>query len=206
MDFLLDLIKDSVANKNIAFAMIGAIYLLLNVKNILLFLDERKKVKISQLLDALQCEHIQGTTKSYLEEELANEHFKIVTGIYLEKEYREAILLAHKKAKGELAFRHFKRALPHLHYKDGVLSIKIDTFDNVTAIINVVFGMGLVVLGVFSIGQSVFHFTAKGFLVFMQYAGLGFFMWAMALFALYQMLPIISARKVRCVLITHANS
>lgn len=102
------------------------IYSLKNWKQIIDYYGEHKKSKINAITEALKSEYVKGFTRTYLEEALESEHFRMSTGVKLEKEFREALLQVYKKTKGELPFKHIKRALLYLEYKNGQLHITIN--------------------------------------------------------------------------------
>jgi hypothetical protein len=127
--------------------VIVAVPLIFNFQKIVEFSEERKKARIVKLSEALNSPLITGLTKFHLEEELVTEQFKITTGIRLEKEIREAVIQAHINTKGELDFKHFKRALPHIFYKDLKLGVKISFFELASFWVNLIFGFILVLVG-----------------------------------------------------------
>jgi hypothetical protein len=193
---ILDKLIDSLSNGNVLLAMvIVAVALVFNYKKIVEFFEEREKARIVKLSEALQCEHISGLTKSHLEDELATELFKITTGIRLEKEFREAVIQAHKNTQGELNFIHFKRALPYIFYKDLKLEIKISTFDQASYWFNLFFGFILAFSGLLLIALPS---QIKGINIVqaLSVLGTGAFLMAIALFMLSQTFPIVSAHKI----------
>lgn len=109
--------------------IIAFIGILFNFSKISYFLEKRKRTKIERISEALKCNQIDGSTKEFLEEQISNEHFKLATGLGIEKKFRETIIDTHQKANGELSFIHFKRALPYLSYENAILEIKISWFE-----------------------------------------------------------------------------
>lgn len=196
MQAVLDKLIDSLNNGNILVAaVVVAVALVFNYKKIADFLDERKKTRISRLSDALKCEQINGVTKLHLEAELAKEHFKITTGINLEAEFREALIQAHKNAKGELSFLHFKRALPHLRLENSKISVKISWFERLGYFFNLIFGYLMAFFGLILLilpGQT----KGINLVQALSIVGLGVFLIVVALFMLYQTFPVVSARLI----------
>lgn len=196
MKDVLDKLVESLSNGNILLGfVIIAVALIFNYKKIVEFFEERKKVRIINLLEALRCEYVTGLTKSHLEDELATEQFKITTGVRLEKQFREAVIQSHKNADGELAFLHFKRALPHLFYTQKKLEIKISTFEIFSYWFNFIFGFvlafsGLILIVLLSLVKDI------SFVEGMTVIGLGCFFITVALFMLYQTFSVSSARKI----------
>jgi hypothetical protein len=102
-----------------------------------------------KLETAIQCPQVVGSTKLHLEDELATEHFKITTGIRLEKEMRESLINLHKESHGEISFTHFKRGLPHIYYKNRAIVINISIIEYAIFIFNLFFGIALTFAGLF---------------------------------------------------------
>lgn len=179
--------------------LIGLIIVLVglafNYKNIVEFFEDRKKARIKKLNEALQSEFVTGLTRVHLEQELAIEHFKITTGIRLEKQLREAIIETHQYASGELSFIHFKRALPHLFYEEKKLIMRISLTDLISYFINLIFGFVLMLLGIILI---VLSRSAEGisFIQLLSAFGSGVFFIVFSLFMLYQTFSVTSARMV----------
>lgn len=208
MKDVLDKLIESLNNGNILLGVvIVSVALVFNYKKIVEFLEERKKARITKLTEALRCDFVTGVTKSHLEEELATEQFKITTGIRLEKQFREAVIQAHKSTNGEIAFVHFKRALPHLFFEKNILKVNISLFEKISYWFNLLFGFVLAFSG---LALMVLPSQIEGinFVQFISIIGLGFFFIAIALFMLAQTFPVVSARKIeKCLLdVTHNNS
>lgn len=206
MKEILDKLIDSLSNGNILLAaVIAVVALIFNYKKIMEFIDERKKARIVKLIEALECEHIQGLTKCHLEEELATEHFKMTTGIEAEKEFREAIIQAHRNTNGALNFIQFKRALPHLFYKDSNLSVRITKFEWVGYWFNLIFGFILFFSGLLYLilpSQIKDIKLTQAFSIF----GLGCFFIVIAAVMIYQTFPVASAKKIWAELVKIDNN
>lgn len=196
----LDRLIDSLSNGNLLLAgVIVAVALIFNYKKIVDFLEDRRKAKLVKLSDALKCEYIRDLTRSHLEEELATEHFKLATGIRLEKEFRDTLIAAHRSTKGELSFIHFKRALPHLHLEDSELSVHISIFEKVGYMVNLVSGFTMAIFGLLLLmlpGQIKGIKLVQALSIF----GMGAIFIAIALFMLYQTTSVVSAKKISKVL------
>jgi len=194
---LLDKLIESLNNGNILPAtIIVPVTLIFNYKKIVEFLDDRKKAKIAKLTEALSCEYIDGPSKVFLQEELATEHFKLTTGIRLEKEFREAIINAHRNTKGELSFIQFKRALPHLYFKDSELSVRISIFEKVGYWFNLIFGCGAVFFGLILMVLPS-QINGVTLLQALSVFGMGVFSIAIAIFMLFQTFPVSSAHNIQ---------
>lgn len=196
MKDVLDKLIESLSNGNILLSVvIVAVAFVFNYKKIVEFLEERKKARITKLTEALKCDFVTGVTKEHLEEELATEQFKITTGIRLEKQFREAVIQAHKSANGELAFIHFKRALPHLLYEQNLLKVKVSLFERVNYWFNLIFGFVLAFSGLaFMVLPS--QVAEGSFVQIITTFGAGCFFFAISLFMLSQTFPVVSARKI----------
>jgi len=193
----LDRIVSSVEEGNILVAVvIVVVAIIFNYKKIADYLEERKRAKILKISEALSCEHVDGLTKEHLKEELATEHFKIATGLRLEKEFREAIISLHKKTKGNLGFFNFKRALTHLEYKDSKLKVKLTWFDRVGFWFNLVFGCVLALLGLLTLIVPA-QIDQVSIVQFFMFVGLGAFFFAIAVMMLVQTFPVRSAKFIQ---------
>lgn len=132
----------------------------------------------------------------HLQEEPATEHFKLTTGIRLEKEFREAIINVHRNTKGGLGFINFKRALPYLYFNDSKLTVRISGFENIGYWFNLIFGFVMVGIGlIFMMLPSQIH-GATIIQIFSKF-GIGIFFIAIAIFMILQTHPIISARRIQ---------
>ena len=197
MDKFLNLLIECIATGNIVVvAIIVVVAVIFNVEKIFSFLHTRKKVKIQLIEESLNNPHVNGGTKLYLESLIEQEYFKAITGIVLEKEIREALIQVHKDANGELKFKHFKRAIPYISYKDSALSVKIDKFSMLGFIYNFVFGILLMMVGValFILPAFVSDLTIQNIL---SSYGAAMFMILSGGLMLFESLPIVSARLVQ---------
>ena len=183
-------------NITIVLTMIG-IFIIFNWKKIVDYYGEHKKSKINAIIEALKCEYVDGSTKAHLEESLATEHFRISTGIKLEKEFREALIKAHKETKGELSFKHFKRALPNLEYSAKKLHIKISWLDKIFCIINWICAFVLIITAIAVCYTMFIHRTEVDWIQILRITPSIIICFLMAFIALLQTLPIVSAGIIR---------
>jgi hypothetical protein len=196
MNTILNKLIESLNNGDIlVFVLIITVAFIFNYKKIIEFIDERKKSRSILLTEALNCKYIQGLTKSHLEEELATEQFDLSTGIKLEKEFREAMIQAHKNTNGELSFIHFKRSLPYLRYKDSKLIIKITLFENFVYLFNFIFGFIMAFAGILFIVLPS-QINKITFTQGLTLIGLSIFFIGTAVFMIFQTFPTASARYV----------
>ncbi|MCY7293873.1 hypothetical protein [Alteromonas sp. a30] len=131
---------------------LGILLVLFKAKSIVTFWDERRRIKLSHLKEALQCECIKGLTRRHLERELESEYYRLATGFKAEPQLRDAITRAHERFEGELKFDHFRRASSCLRLVNGRLAVNISPMDRFL-------GFGSFILGV------LFYLT--GFAIFM---------------------------------------
>lgn len=130
MTELFGLISKFISEENVWMVFVVIfVFLLFKTKTIVDFWDDRRRAKIGKIKEALACESISGLTRVHLESELEKEFCRLATGLSYEKEFREAIVKAHQKCKGEIGFRHFRRCQDNLRYEGGVLSIELGLWD-----------------------------------------------------------------------------
>ena len=181
---------------------------LFKAKSIVDFIEKRRKSKVINISNALECKYIdeltEGLTKEHLKNELINEHFYLSTGISVEKELREAILKAYHDAKGKLSFTHYRRALRYLSFlgceKDGLsLKVKLTSSDKYVNWLATGYGWVLVILGIILlIGTILYAVTIIGnTLVVILSLSMGFFLIIFGLVMISQTLPFSSAMKIK---------
>lgn len=193
----LDRIVSSVEEGNILVSVvIVVVAIIFNYKKIADYLEERKRARILKISEALGCEYVDGLTREHLKEELATEHFKIATGLRLEREFREAIISLHKKSKGNLGFFHFKRAITHLEYKDSKLKVKLTLFDRLGFWFNLIFGCILALLGLLTLIVPA-QIDEISIVQFFMFVGLGAFFFVIAVMMLVQTFPVSSAKFIQ---------
>ncbi|MCP4744827.1 MAG: hypothetical protein GY874_01605 [Desulfobacteraceae bacterium] len=188
-----------------AILVILAVALPFNLKKIIDFIEDLKKARIVKLAEALECRYIKGLTKKHIEDELATEHFKISTGIRLERKFREALIQAHRDTNGELSFYHYKKALNHINYREGAISVHISLFERVVYFVNIV---GAFILAILAFLFMAFGKTGTGVTLIdtLSRLGIGFLLLAMAFIFLYQTISVISARKIRTLIKKNNNT
>ncbi len=184
---LIGTLNKAISEDNIwmVFAIV-LVFLLFKVKTVVDFWDDRRKAKITKIKEALECGTISGVTREHLENELEKEYWRLATGIQCEKEYREAIVKAHKNCNGEIGFRHFIRSQDELLFKDGVLSIKFNFLSRLWGVVALIGGLFLYLSGFFymisafllytdDIGKLLKYFVTGILLIpFSFWVGMGF--------------------------------
>ena len=197
MSELLDKLLKSIQEGNFVVVAIVLVFaIVFNIKRIVDFLDSRKRSRIEKLTDALNSEYLKGGTRSLLERELESEYFKLATGIYLEREFREALIKIHHKAKGELSFQSFRRALPHLKFIKQKVNVVIDIGDKIGYWLNVLFGLFIMLFGLLLFVITV---TNSNLVLIKKFSGFGasvFFLF-FGLVVFTQIIPMDAAKRIK---------
>lgn len=201
---LINKLIDSIEKGNVLIVLvIILIALIINYKNIIEFIDSRKKVKISRIEEALKNENIKGLDRELLEEQLTKEYFTATLGLNVEKEFREVIIKMFKDTKGEVGFRHFQRGLQFFDYQEGKLKVEISKVDTIIFYANAIFTLFFCLFGMASLFYGFFNFS-------IAIAIPAFILGAVCLFAsfiiFFSLRHIISAKIVRKELEKHENS
>lgn len=197
MDKLLNILLEGVSSENaltISIVLVAAV--IFNIGNISNFINTRKKLKISLIEDALNNSHINGGTKVYLEGLIEDVYFESITGLRMEKEAREELVKVYKNAKGEMNFRHFKRAASYYKYKDGSLSVEIDTFSMVAWAYNIVFGPVIMISSLALLMLGMLPNLSPEVNVYVTLTSAAFF-FCVGFLMIMQAIPVVSARRVR---------
>lgn len=100
-----------------------------NLTKISAFFEQRKRVKIALLNEALKSDQVSEKTKKFFKELIETDYFDRITGISIHKTLREELLNSHERANGNIRFSHFKKSAPYLILKDNKLSIKLTVID-----------------------------------------------------------------------------
>lgn len=196
LDFL-DRFFLSLEEGNILFpVIIVLVAIILNYKKISDYLEERKRARALTISQALNCDYVSGLTKEHLKEELVTEHFKIATGLRLEKEFRESVINLHKRMEGSISFSHFKKAIEHLEYKDSEIKIKLTWYDKAGFWFNLIFGCILALLGMLIFIVPT-HLADVSVVQFFMFVGLGAFFFSTSVMMLNQTFPVRSAKLIK---------
>jgi len=167
--------------------------------NIVAFLEQRKKSKISMLKEALECQHLPPISKKHLEDELASEYYMLAIGIKITKKFQEVLLTTYYEVQNQINFMTFKRALPYLEDCNGKIAIKLKTKDHVSFWVNNIFSFTLLLCGLFFLSpflaQKVNSITdAIALLILICYCI------SFAIYLLFSNLPYRAAKKIQKVL------
>jgi len=180
----------------VAVLAILIVSLIFNLRTILNFLDDRKKVKLANIKDAIANENIDDKTKEFFKEELLLEHFRLVKGFSLEKNLRGAVLSLHENAKGSLGFVHFKRAIEHLRMVDGELSVNITCLHKFAFVYNAAVSIffALCTITLFLLPIFIDDITLLGMI---KHYALAVGSFLLAAFFVFQIRSVISARYIQ---------
>ena len=193
VDKLIGYLQDGNAVATIIVAMAILIF---KYKEVSRFLQGIRRSRIARLEEALKCNLLTGTTRSHVEEELATEQFKAATGIGLEKEFREAVIAAHRRTNGDLAFIHFKRALPHLKFKGMKLTVRLSWIDRQFHRLFFYGGAFLILMNLILM-NLLMEFGRLGSVEYYSTLIMSFCLVLGGLYMLYLSLPMLSAEVVR---------
>lgn len=95
------------------------------IKKIVDFWKEWQKNRLSEITEAVQCEHIEDITKAHLQKTLATEHFARATGVRWGKELRETVIRFCNDSQDLISFDQCKIAREFLAVHENKLVIKI---------------------------------------------------------------------------------
>mgnify|MGYP001165984246 CR=1 FL=1 len=196
MEKILELVASGIKERDIfTVLIIFVVALVFNAGNILRYFENRRASRIQLLTESLQSPFVTGRSKEFLGRFIEQEYFTLATGIYLEKEVREALIDLHAKAKGELKFKHFKRAVPFISYQGGELYVKIDVFSWVGALYNLIVSVGSALLGLLLWVIPAFSKLSASNILSMYLTGT--FLFGFGLIMFLQFLPVISAKYLK---------
>ena len=134
--------------------LVFLVIILYRSKQFLKLFEKIRKSRIRRVAEALECDHLDRTTREFLEDQLVQRHCKYAIALGEEKQTRRALIRAHKRAEGQLEFSCFKRALPFLTYNHGVLQVNITRKDTVFHGLKAVFGMTISLVAFFVLNES----------------------------------------------------
>jgi len=191
-EILSKLIESLQAGDYIVVIPMTVVAVLFNYKGIIEFVDSRKTIQIDRLENILKDTYVTELDRELLENERVKEHFKLILGLDVEKDFREAIIKAHKDTKGEFKFRTFQRALPFFEYKEKTLKVTISWYDKVAFFINIFLSFSFIFTGysLFIYGLAHFSSTYILYIFAFIFISIGFFI-------IYALRHIISAKKVK---------
>ena len=193
---ILKWLTDSLNNGNLLVAfLVVVIAFIFHYKKIVDFFEERRRAKISRLLEARNCEYLSELAKERIQEELATEYFKLATGVRLEKNAREILLRTAARCSENVDFVHFKRAIPHMRFSGKRLKVEISKYAVVGHWFNLIFGLFLVIVGLGFVGFIPYLVSgSKQFLVFFVEAAFFIFF---GMFMISESFSVFSARLIQ---------
>ncbi len=181
----------------VLFLSVGIIWhCLRNIKQIQDFLHAHRKQQVDRLIEALKCEHLDDSFKTFLKQELNNEYWYYLTNIAAASKYRESIMSLHKATHDELPFVHYRRARRYLKFKDGQYHVLLKWHDIFGYYANIavalIFGfIGLVVC------LSAAILKADSTTQIPQLVGFGILFLVVAFFSISQTSSVYSARLIK---------
>jgi len=177
------------------FFVIIAIAVILNLRSLSEFLEDRATRHQRFVQEALKLDALNQTSKLFLEEELNYFIFKRVTGISADAVLREKLQDVISRSGGELQIRQISRASEFIRMREGKLQIVVTTFDIGYALVNLVFGamVSLIGLALFMLPGLV-QKTNIPQIVTSATVGAVFF--AFAMFMVAQAFPALIARRL----------
>ncbi|WP_152596704.1 hypothetical protein [Chelonobacter oris] len=160
---LIDLIKEvSGNNPLIIVPIVILLFILINMKSILLFLQDLKRSRIGKIKEAIDSDCLTENTRRFIKEELENEYFNLIAGIYIERKFREALLSFYKEYSGEITFRTIQRAFRYINFSNSKLHVKITKCDKIEYYLHwllfiffFLFAMGILVASVVIEGKNI---------------------------------------------------
>lgn len=106
-----------------------SMFIITNLKSILSFICDLKIIQIKKIKEALDSNYLTENIREFLKEELENEYFRLIKGIYVEKPFRDKLLSIHKESSGSLTFRTIKRGFKYIKFSDSKIEIKFTKWD-----------------------------------------------------------------------------
>lgn len=178
-----------------AFFVVIAATLILNLKKISDFFDERANRHRNFIEETLKGEAVSGAARTFLEEELNYFIFKKITGISADATLREKLRDVISKSEGELSIRHLAKAGQFIRMKRGKLSIVVTTSDHVWSAINILMAciVSLIALALFMLPGLAKNATMTQTLAAM---GFGVIFFAFAVFVMSEAFPAIIGRRI----------
>ncbi|MGF1836795.1 hypothetical protein [Photobacterium sanguinicancri] len=132
------------------FAFFAVIFIIIvNLRNILTFIDERKKRKLNIILEALNSANISGVLEKHLREEVEVEYFRLAHGVKLEKNKIEKLLSLKAFLKGRLPFHLILGARKYINNNEfsyGHANVNIGVFSIIGALFNLFTSIILVMM------------------------------------------------------------
>lgn len=172
-----------------------AIACFFHLNSIFEFFERRGSRREEFVKEALKIEAVSDTTRTFLEEELNYLVFKRVTGIPADKALREKIKMLVDASQGELRTFQFARARKYLSMEGGRLRVIITRSHKIENFLNWVF-TGLIALCALLMFRIAATVKDASFLQIGVFVGLGFTMFAFAMFLVLQTVPLSIAKVI----------
>lgn len=192
MEPLLEALKAS--NWSVFFVII-AIAVMLNLRSMSEFLEDRSTRHQRFVQEALKLDALNHTSRLFLEEELNYFIFKRITGISADAVLREKLQDVISRSGGELQIRQISRAREFIRMSEGKLQIVVTKFDFFYAVVNLVFGamVSLIGLALFMLPGLVQQISITQTVTS---GAVGTVFFAFAMFIVAQAFPTLIARRL----------
>ena len=192
LDHLLEALKTD--NWSVFFSVV-AIAVLLNLRYLSKFLEDRATRHQRFVQEALKLEALNQTSRAFLEEELNYIVFRRITGISADEVLKEKLWDVISRSGGELQIRQLSKAREFIRMKDGKLQLVVTTYHVGYAIVNLVFGalVALIGLALFMLPGLVKQTSIDQILTS---AALGLVAFVFALFMVAQASPTFVAKRL----------
>ena len=200
MTSLLDPLLEALKTNNwSAFFIVIAIAVLLNLRPLSEFIEDRATRHQRFVQEALKLEALNQTSRAFLEEELNYFVFRRITGISADAVLRDKLRDVISRSGGELQIRQLSRAREFIRIKDGKLQLVVTTFDIGYSIVNLAFGAGVALIGLalFMLPGLVSQTSINQILTS---TAVGVVAFAFSLFMIAQAFPTIVAKRLAPVL------
>ncbi|GGI72049.1 hypothetical protein GCM10007978_07470 [Shewanella hanedai] len=110
---------------------------IVNLKNIIPFLDGYKKRRMNLLKEVLTDKDADKLIKQNIQDEIDSEYFRLAHGIKVDKEKAICILNTHKELGSKIPFRTYLNANYYIFIEDNKMKIKISKPDKLNHYYNI---------------------------------------------------------------------
>jgi len=177
------------------FILIIAIALIINLRPLSDFLEDRATRHQRFIQEALEYESLNKISKSFLEEELSYYIFKRITGISADAVLRAKLQNVISRSQGELQIRQLSKVKDFIRMKDGKLQVKVTNFEIGYAYINLILGVLVALMSLTLFLAPLLGFEANISQIFISIA-VSVFLFALSMFMVTQASPALTAKRL----------